>query len=380
MGRPLLLRALLLALLAAPLVAAICVPSGAWEVAATPDGSLIIFDSARGLSRSDDSGTSWYRTDSLPLESTRMGQESCLDDGRCFRVRDDRLGIEVSTGGDWTTAWEYPPDRVEFAARQLPGPCGDGHGWIELTGLMPGPPGGQWDLLVPAGADGLMGLTPDGTWVRGVFGTPASLGMEQADLDLLPEGIAVGFGAVLLVLLFGVLDFRRDSARFLLSAAGWAATVVVWWAVHRTGTRSLGALVGFSAIPLVGMLAWCRRIRCDVAELFLGAFLGGAVGAGIAAVGSSADSATWGVTLAAIAGIVTVFSGFGVRSQLGRPPVGLLRLLAVGVVAVVAAVAAFVPYRLWSEAAFAGKGTADALALAIGLVGIALGWKLRSAE
>lgn len=377
--RPL-LRALLLALLVAPLIAAICVPSGAWEVAATPDGSLLIFDSSRSLARSDDSGQSWYATKSLPLQSTRMTEGTCLTDGRCFRVRTDGLGVEESIDGVWSTVWEYPADRVEFAARQLPGPCGDGHGWLGLTGMMAGLPDGPWDLLVPAGADGLMGLSRDGTWVRGVFGTPASLGFEPVDLDLLPEGVAVGFGALLLVLLLGVLDFRRDSMRFLVSAAGWAVTVIVWWAANRTGTRSLVVLLGYSAIPFSAMLIRCRFMECDVAEVFLGGFLGAAVGSGIAAVGSSHDSASWGVTLAAIAGIVTVFSGFGVRGQLRRPPINPLRLLVVGTLAIAAALGAFQPFRLWADAVIVDKTSADLLAAAIGLVGVALAWKLRPTE
>ncbi len=372
------LRAVLLALLVTPLIAAICVPSGAWEVAATPDGSLIIFDSARNLARSDDSGATWYVTDSLPLQSTRMTSEACVTDGRCFRIRADGLAVEESSDGGWRTAWEYPADRVDFAARQLPGPCGDGHGRLGFTGLMPGPDGGGWDLLVPAGADGLMALARDGTWVRGVYGTPASLGFEPVDLDLLPEGIAIGFGAVLLILLFGVLDFRRDSTRFLVSAAGWAATIIVWWAVQRTGTRSLPALVGYSAIPFGAMAVGCRVMRCDVAEVFLGGFLGGAVGAGIVAIGSSHDSTSWGITLAAIAGIVTVFSGFGVRGQLRRPSISPIRLLTVGSVAVVAALVAFQPFSLWADGVIAGKHTADALAASTGAVGMLLAWRLAS--
>ncbi|NND85535.1 MAG: hypothetical protein HKN46_10350, partial [Acidimicrobiia bacterium] len=195
-----LVRALVVAVLALPQVAAICVPSGSWEVAATPDGNLIIFDSGRNLFRSDDDGTSWYATDSLPLESARMGSEACVDD-RCFRIRGDRLGVEEQVDGAWVTAHEYPPDRIEFAARQLPGPCGDGHGWLGFTGVMAGPEDSQWALLVPAGADGLLGLSNDGEWVRGVYGTPASLGFAPADLDLLAEGVAIGFLAVVMVIL-----------------------------------------------------------------------------------------------------------------------------------------------------------------------------------
>ncbi len=374
--RPL-LRAGLVALLAAPLIAAICVPSGAWEVAATPDGSLIIFDSARELARSDDSGDTWYLTDSLPLESTRMSRETCLDDGRCFRVRGDALGVEELVDETWTTAWEYPPDRVAFAGRQLPGPCGDGHGWLGLTGVMPGPDDGRWALLVPAGADGLMGLSHDGSWVRGVYGTPASLGFEPADLDLLPEGVAVGFGAVVLLLLFGVLDFRRDSARFLAAAAGWAATVIVWWAVQRTGARSLPTLVGWASLPLAVMLIACRRMRCDVAEILLGGFLGGAVGAGVIAVGSSHASTSWGITLAAIAGIVTTFSGFGVRGQLQRPPIRPLHLLVIGTLAALAAVVAFQPFRLWADGTIADKRSADAFAAVVAVAAVVAAWRLR---
>lgn len=366
------MRATLIAVLVSPLVAAICVPSGAWEVAATPDGSLIIFDSARNLARSDDAGVTWYATDSLPLESTRMTQETCLHDGRCFRVGGDGLGIGELIDGEWVTSWAYPSDRIEFAGRQLPGPCGDGHGRIGLTGLIPGPAGSGWDLLVAAGADGLMGLSDDGEWVRGVYGTPASLEFEPVDLDLLPEAIAVGFGAVLLILLFGVLDFRRDTIKFLVAAGGWAATVVVFWVAQRSGTRSLVVLLAYSAIPFGAMLLACHRLHCDAAELFLGGFLGGAVGAGIASVGSSNDSSTWGVTLAAISGIVTVFAGFGVRGQLGRPSINPLRLLTVGSVAVLSALVAFQPFRWWADGLAAAKGVVDLMALGIALVGAGL--------
>jgi drug/metabolite transporter (DMT)-like permease len=119
-------------------------------------------------------------------------------------------------------------------------------------------------------------------------------------------------------------------------------------------------------------------MRCDVAEVFLGGFLGGAVGAGIVSIGSSHDSTSWGITLAAIAGIVTVFSGFGVRGQLRRPSINPIRLLTVGSVAVVAAFVAFQPFRLWSEGVIAGKHTADLLAVSTAALGTAVAWWLAS--
>ncbi len=374
-----LLRALLVALVVLPQVAAICVPSGAWEVAATADGNLIIFDSGRNLFRSDDDGTSWYATDSLPLESTRMVAESCLDDGRCFRIRDDRLAVEEQVDGVWTTAWEYPPERVEFAERQLPGPCGDGHGWLGFTGMMAGPPGSQWDLLVPAGADGMLGLSSDGAWVRGVFGTPASLDFAPADLDLLAEGVAIGFLAVLVVILFGVLDFRRDTVKFLVSGAGWASIVLTWWGLQSTGVRSLSSLVLWSLVPFVLLVVAGRVLRMDAAEWFLGGFLGGSTGAGIAAIGTSHDSTSWGVVLAAIAGLIAVFTSFGIRGHLNRPSVAPLRLLGVGLVAVGGAAVAWVPFDNWAAATIVDKATADAIAVAVGVVAAGLAWRLGKA-
>lgn len=368
------LRALLVALLVLPQVAAICVPSGAWEVAATPDGDLIVFDSTRNLFRSDDDGASWYATDSLPLESTRMGEESCLGDGRCFRVRPDRLGVEQLTDGAWSTAWEYPPDRIAFAERQLPGPCGDGHGWLGLTGTMPGPPGSQWALLVPAGADGMVGLSLDGEWVRGVYGTPSSLALAPADLDLLPEGVAIGFLVVLMIILFGVLDFRRDTLTYLAASVGWAGIVLTWWGLQASGVRSLTVLVLWSMIPLALLAGASRVLRMDVAEWFLGGFLGGAVGAGIAAIGTSHDSTSWGVVLVAIAGLVAVFTAFGIRGHLGRPSVRPLRLLGVGLVTVGGAALAWIPFERWAAAAIAEKAASDALAVGVGVVTAALAW------
>ncbi|UCG40558.1 MAG: hypothetical protein JSV07_08935 [Acidimicrobiia bacterium] len=370
-----LVRALVVAALALPQVAAICVPSGSWEVAATPDGNLIIFDSARNLFRSDDDGASWYSTDSLPLESARMGSEACVDD-RCYRIRADRLGVEEHVDGEWATTFEYPPDRIEFAARQLPGPCGDGHGWLGLTGLMAGPDGSQWALLVPAGADGLLGLSNEGEWVRGVYGTPASLGFVPADLDLLAEGVAVGFLAVVMVILFGVLDFRRDTVKYLVAATAWASVVLTWWGLQSSGQRSLTALVLWSLVPMAFLLLAARLLHMDAAELFLGGFLGGAVGAGIAAIGTSHDSTSWGVVLAAIAGIVAVFTAFGIRGQLNRPSVNPIRLLGVGLVALGGAAVAWLPFDAWADASIADKTTADLIASGVAAIAAVLAWRL----
>ena len=84
--------------------------------------------------------------------------------------------------------------------------------------------------------------------------------------------------------------------------------------------------------------------------------------------------------MAAIAGVVTVFSGFGVRGQLRRPSISPLRLLVVGAVAIAAALGAFQPFRLWADGVIAAKTSADLLASAIALVGVVLAWKLRPAE
>ena len=245
-----------------------------------------------------------------------------------------------------------------------------------LTGLMAGPDGSQWALLVPAGADGLLGLSNEGEWVRGVYGTPASLGFVPADLDLLAEGVAVGFLAVVMVILFGVLDFRRDTVKYLVAAASWASVVLTWWGLQSSGQRSLTALVLWSLVPMAFLLLAARLLNMDAAELFLGGFLGGAVGAGIAAIGTSHDSTSWGVVLAAIAGIVAVFTAFGIRGQLNRPSVNPIRLLGVGLVALGGAAVAWLPFDAWADASIVDKTTADLIASGVAAIAAVLAWRL----
>ena len=114
----------------------------------------------------------------------------------------------------------------------------------------------------------------------------------------------------------------------------------------------------------------------DAAELFLGGFLGAAIGAGIAAIGTSHDSTSWGVVLAAIAGIIAVFTAFGIRGQLRRPSVNPLRLLGVGLVALGGAVVAWLPFNAWADATIADKMTADLIASLVALVAAGLAWRL----
>ena len=105
-------------------------------------------------------------------------------------------------------------------------------------------------------------------------------------------------------------------------------------------------------------------------------FLGGAVGAGIAAIGTSHDSTSWGVVLAAIAGIVAVFTAFGIRGQLNRPSVNPIRLLGVGLVALGGAAVAWLPFDAWADASIADKTTADLIASGVAAIAAVLAWRL----
>ena len=74
--------------------------------------------------------------------------------------------------------------------------------------------------------------------------------------------------------------------------------------------------------------------------------------------------------------LLAVFSSFGIRGHLNRPSVAPLRLLGVGLVAVGGAAAAWVPFDNWAAATIVDKATADAIAVAVGVVAAGLAWRL----
>lgn len=137
--------------------------SGRGRCSTTPTGYHP--DSTGALIGTTDDRETWEPTRSLPRELTKHAGEVCLASGDCYRIRSDRLAIETAEGESWTTVGEYPTGRVSYLGRQLPRPCGDGHGDPDLKGMAPTDAGSSWQFVVAAGPDGVLAIGDDGEWV-----------------------------------------------------------------------------------------------------------------------------------------------------------------------------------------------------------------------
>jgi hypothetical protein len=349
-------------------IAAICTGSGAWKVFSHESGITII-DSTGTLYVSIDDGSTWTPTNRLPRERTRYADEVCLESGICYRIRSDRLGVEAQdVPGGWETVWAYPSDRVEYLARQLPGPCGEGHGRLGLIGLVPGPPDSRWRLLVAAGADGLLGLDQAGSWVPGVYGEPAVADAGLEAVYLLPELFAAGLVAFALVMTFGFYDRTRATGLYLGAAIGWTAAAAVWGTLLAQGVRSAAVLSAASLVPLIGLAIWCSRRACDVSEVVVGGFFGGSAAVTVAAVRIAHSDVSWAMTLSVIAGIGFLASSAAVRADTGSRPLTAALWPAMAAVLGLGAAASLTAYLPWVGGLIGPKWVADLTALAIGAV------------
>lgn len=356
-------------------VAAICFGSGAWKVFTHADGFIII-DSTGALFGTTDDGDSWEPARSLPRERTKYSDEVCLDSGDCYRIRADRLGIEVGGDGSWTTSWEYPTGRVGYLARQLPGPCGDGHADLGLAGMAPTYEGSRWQLVVAAGADGVMGLDSDGEWVRDVYTVPAQEDAGLTDVYLVPELLTTALVLAGLAVVFGFHD-RSEVARATLGAfVGFAGAAGVWIVAQNLGVRSVLGLLLLAMLPLVGLGIWCSGRYCDIAEVMVGGFLGVGAAVGGAAVEMSHADFSFGIVLTVIGLIVLGAGGVAARDQIGRWPLALLDWLVLVAILVVGAVLALAVYPLWVWGWIGPRLLADGLVLAIALVTVAAARRL----
>ncbi|MDH5371359.1 MAG: hypothetical protein OEX97_00275 [Acidimicrobiia bacterium] len=362
-----------IALLALSNVAAICFGSGAWKVFTHEDGFIVI-DSTGALFGTTDDGDTWEPTRSLPRERTHYSDEVCLDSGECYRIRSDRLGIEVGQGESWVTSWEYPSGRASYLGRQLPGPCGDGHAELGLANMAPTYAGSRWQLVVAAGADGVLGLDRDGSWVRDVYTPPAREDAGLADVYLVPELLTTALVLVGIAVVFGFHD-RSEVARATAGAfVAWAGAVGVWIFAQNLGVRSAFVLFLLALVPLIGLGFWCAGRYCDLAEIMVGCFLGAGVAVGGVAVEMSHGDFSFGIVLTVIAAIVLGAGGIAARDQIGKWPLTLLDWLVLVVTLVVGALLALAVYPLWVWGWIGPRLWADGLVV---LIAFATVWVAR---
>ncbi len=350
-------------------VAAICFGSGAWKVFTHADGFIVI-DSTGALFGTIDDGDTWEPVRSLPRERTKYADEVCLDSGECYRIRSDRLGIEVGEDESWTTSWEYPSGRVSYLARQLPGLCGDGHADLNLAGIAPTYEGSRWQLVVAAGPDGVMGLDEAGNWVRDVYTQPARDDAGLADVYLVPELLATALALVGIAVVFGFHDRSEVARATFASFVGWAGTVAVWHFAQGLGLRSAALLFLVALLPLIGLAIWCSGRYCDIAEILVGGFLGIGVAIGGAAVEMSHRDFSFGIVMTVIGLIVLGSGAIAARDQIGKWPLTLFDWLVLVTILVVGALLALAVYPLWVWGWIGPRILADALALALALASV----------
>lgn len=124
--------------------------------------------------RSTDGGRTWTRRlpGSVPVPTT-SDDTACLDDGRCFRVRDHRRVESRSGSGPWITAFEFTPaerDRIEARTNG----CTGGNGIDNLfdsiivaSSASPAPPGDPGVVVVSMGTQGVLRYDPAAdAWTR----------------------------------------------------------------------------------------------------------------------------------------------------------------------------------------------------------------------
>jgi hypothetical protein len=355
--------ALTMVLLGASPARAVCEPSGAFDTA-THDvvpGAIIVWDSVGTLHESVDDAVSWYPTDRLPLGSERSSDEVCLDDGRCFRIRADRLGVEQGSDGAWSTAWAYPEGRTDFLERQLPGPCGEGHATLGLEALIAGPDGSQHELLVAAGPDGLVSLGADG-WTGGWFGPSASIDAPATEIYLAPEAAGIVLAALALGLWLsmwrGGEDARTQAAVMAITSAAGAG----WVLLAAAGNRSFEWVLAVGVVAGVALWLVARRMPVDAAEVIVGSVWGLGVAFGLRTVITAHEAIVFAYTLGGIAALLLVGAWWAGRERAAqRGPKRTWALVAV------AALVAGAGYALWAASVIESKALVDAVAAAAGV-------------
>ncbi len=351
-------------------VAAICFGSGAWKVFTHADGFIVI-DSTGVLYGTVDDGDTWEQVRTLPRERTKYADETCVASGECYRIRSDRLGIEVAAGDSWDTVWEYPAGRVSYLGRQLPGPCGDGHADLGLVGMAPTYEGSRWQLVVAAGADGVLGLDRGGDWHRDVYTTPSQTDAGLADVYLIPELLTTALVLFGLAVVFGYHDRSEVAVAVLGATAGFGGAALVWFIAQSQGIRSVFFLLLLALVPLALLGLWCLNRYCDLSEIMVGAFFGAGIAVAIGGIEMSHGDFSFGIVLSVIGLIVVGAAGIAARDQIERWPLSLVDWLVVVAVLTVGGVVALGVYPLWIWNRIGPRWLADLLTVTVGVLTVA---------
>ncbi|MEV4390755.1 hypothetical protein [Nonomuraea sp. NPDC049607] len=245
-----------LALLAVTATAAPVSPLEAVSVDVTASGKIVVRTTAaiHDSRLSDDGGTTW--TDGTAPASTRTPISAQCVPGhvtRCYRVRQDRLGVDQSDDGGrtWQPSWPPSPGAQDRLARQYDV---DESSLRSYDLAVQARPGGHV-VVVANGVAGILVRDVSGAWRR--LGWSYSADAVQADeVDLTPERNIALFLAVCMLLGGVGAGMRRRQ--------GWFA-----------GSGVIGALAMYAALDsethkvllvnLTGLFGWSVALASGVA-------------------------------------------------------------------------------------------------------------------
>lgn len=188
------------------------------------------------------------------VESDGARSDACLPDGTCYRINGGPFveQKQPSDGQSWTIAWEFPPDRLEFVGRS-----GDSCDPYDVYSydivLIDGPDGPI--VLVAMGDDGVLRRNADGTWERGVVGSPAPLGAwgENIERELLGV-VSIG---VLLAAVTALVSRRKSEGHERIRIGGWAVFgLVIFVGASVIGLASDPADSFLSVAPVLVPISW----------------------------------------------------------------------------------------------------------------------------
>ena len=195
------------------------------------------------------------------IDRDGMQTLACLSDqpDHCFRIINERE-IQESVGGDWSTVFAYPADRMDFAEREIATPCGTEE-TLAMSDIVilenPNP-----TVYVAAGTDLIVG-NAEGTWEGGFerFERPgANIGWE---LNVLMAIAIAMFG------LFAFVTVDRYTAGFGFAPQRRSITVgQVFFAAGALGVAAppddlflvslIAGIVCLVTLPAV-LSPWLRR-------------------------------------------------------------------------------------------------------------------------
>ncbi|MEU1727288.1 hypothetical protein [Nonomuraea sp. NPDC005692] len=251
-----------LAVLAVTATAASVPPSAALSVDVTESGKIVVGTTgAEQRSRlSDDGGTTW--TDGTAPTSARTSISAQCVPGqatRCYRVRQNHLGVDQSDDGGltWRPSWPPSPDGGLRLTRKY---GADESMLMSYDLAVQARPGGHV-VVVANGVDGILVRDVSGAWRR--LGWSYTLDAVQADeVDLSPERSIALFLAVCMLLGGVGARMRRYQAGFAIS--GMIGALAVFAALDSEAGEvvfvNLTAVFGWAVALAAGLV--CFVLAC----------------------------------------------------------------------------------------------------------------------